>query len=193
MFCFQEIEAEISIFVISTDPSVTILMRCGHVVLERCYQLFINNPLKFSRGQLKEKQFYWRHVSVSLSVYKLPACVRRRHIGFFPLWAGMQNKSIEDQLVNRKRIISVHFENHSNDISRAGMHKSRRNQFCRVAPNNWASLVWNTLHVNLLTPNDDYSGRTAPLTSKRCILCIYSTNIGTAYFKHGIYYPFFPL
>jgi len=28
---------------------------------------------------------------------------------------------------------------------------------------------------NPLTPNDDYSGRTAPLTSKRCILYIYST------------------
>ena len=37
-----------------------------------------------------------------------------------------------------------------------------------------------------LTPNDPYSGRTAPLTSKRFILCIYSTNIGTEYFKHGI-------
>jgi hypothetical protein len=35
--------------------------------------------------------------------------------------------------------------------------------------------------------NDHYSGRTAPLTSKRCILYIYSTNIGTEYFKHGIY------
>jgi len=46
---------------------------------------------------------------------------------------------------------------------------------------------------NLLTPNDDYSGRTAPLTSKRCILYIYSTNIGTEYFKHGIYSPVFPL
>ena len=45
--------------------------------------------------------------------------------------------------------------------------------------------------VNLLTPNDHYSGRTAPLTSKRCIL-YYSTNIGTEYFKHGIYSPFFP-
>jgi len=39
---------------------------------------------------------------------------------------------------------------------------------------------------NPLTPNDDYSGRTAPLTSKRCILYIYSTNIGTEYLKHGI-------
>jgi len=44
---------------------------------------------------------------------------------------------------------------------------------------------------NLLTPNVNYSGRTAPLTSKRCILYIYSTNIGTQYFKHGIYSPFF--
>jgi len=42
-------------------------------------------------------------------------------------------------------------------------------------------------------PNDDYSGHTAPLTSKRYILYIYSTNIGTEYFKHGIYSPFFPL
>jgi len=45
--------------------------------------------------------------------------------------------------------------------------------------------------LNLLTPNDDYSGRTAPLTSKRCILYIYSTHMGTEYFKHGIYSPFF--
>jgi len=44
-----------------------------------------------------------------------------------------------------------------------------------------------------LTPNDRYSGRTAPLTSKRCILYIYSTNTGTEYFKHGIYSPCFSL
>jgi len=48
-------------------------------------------------------------------------------------------------------------------------------------------------NINPLTPNDDYSGRTAPLTSKRCILYIYSTNTGTEYFKHGIYSPFFLL
>ena len=47
------------------------------------------------------------------------------------------------------------------------------------------------MYINPLTPNDPYSGRTAPLTSKRCILYIYSTNIGTEYFKHGIYSPFF--
>jgi len=47
------------------------------------------------------------------------------------------------------------------------------------------------LLFNPLTPNDTYRGRTAPLTSKCCILYIYSTNIGTEYFKHGIYSPFF--
>ena len=47
--------------------------------------------------------------------------------------------------------------------------------------------------INRLTPNDPYMGRTAPLTSKRCILCIYSTNIGTEYFKHALYSLFFSL
>ena len=47
--------------------------------------------------------------------------------------------------------------------------------------------------INPLTPNDHYRGRTASLTSKRCILYIYSTNIGTEYFKHGIYSPFLSL
>ena len=45
--------------------------------------------------------------------------------------------------------------------------------------------------INRLTPNDPYMGRTAPLTSRRCILYIYSTNIGTEYFKHALYSPFF--
>ena len=47
--------------------------------------------------------------------------------------------------------------------------------------------------LNPLTPNDPYMGRTAPLTSKCCILYIYSTNIGTEYFKHALYSSFFPL
>ena len=45
--------------------------------------------------------------------------------------------------------------------------------------------------LNRLTPNDSYMGRNAPLTSKRCILYIYSTYIGTEYFKHALYSPFF--
>ena len=47
--------------------------------------------------------------------------------------------------------------------------------------------------VNPLTPNDLYISPTAPLTSKRCILYIYSTNVGTEYFKHTQYSPFFSL
>jgi hypothetical protein len=45
--------------------------------------------------------------------------------------------------------------------------------------------------LNPLTANDHYSGRTAPLTSNRFILYIYSTNIGTEYFKQGTYSLFF--
>ena len=48
-------------------------------------------------------------------------------------------------------------------------------------------------YINPLKPNEPYRGRTAPLTSKRCILYIYSTNIGTEYFKHGINSPCFCL
>jgi len=42
-----------------------------------------------------------------------------------------------------------------------------------------------TAAINPLKPNDLYIGRTAPLTSRRCILYIYSTNIHTEYFKHA--------
>jgi len=47
--------------------------------------------------------------------------------------------------------------------------------------------------LNPLKPNDPYRCRNAPLTSKRCILYIYSANIGTEYFKHSIYSPYFLL
>jgi hypothetical protein len=42
-----------------------------------------------------------------------------------------------------------------------------------------------TCDVNPLTPNGHYSGRTAPLTSRHCILNIYSTNIRIEYFKRA--------
>ena len=47
--------------------------------------------------------------------------------------------------------------------------------------------------VNPLTPKDPYRARAVPLTSKRFILYIYPTNIGTEYFKHGKYSPFLSL
>jgi len=46
-------------------------------------------------------------------------------------------------------------------------------------------------NLNPLKSNDPYRYRAAPLTSKRCILYIHSTNIGTEYFKRGRYCPFF--
>jgi len=52
--------------------------------------------------------------------------------------------------------------------------------------------MWNTnesltctVRINPLTPNIHYMGRTAQLTSRRCILYIYSTNKRIEYFKHA--------
>jgi len=45
----------------------------------------------------------------------------------------------------------------------------------------WEGVGW----FNHLTPNGHYMGRTTHLTSRCCILYIYSTNIHTEYFKHA--------
>jgi hypothetical protein len=45
--------------------------------------------------------------------------------------------------------------------------------------------------INPLAPNDVYICRNAQLTSRRCILNIYSTNILAEYFKHAAHSPFF--
>jgi hypothetical protein len=55
----------------------------------------------------------------------------------------------------------------------------------------YATVASITLLDSPLKPNDPYRGRTAPLTPKRSILYIYSINIGTEYFKQGVYSPFF--
>ena len=44
---------------------------------------------------------------------------------------------------------------------------------------------------NPLAPNDLNICRTAQLTSRRCVLNIYSTHILTEYFKHAAHSPFF--
>ena len=49
------------------------------------------------------------------------------------------------------------------------------------------------LDFNPSAPNDIQTRRTAQLTSRRCILNIYSTNILTEYLKHAAHSPFFPL
>jgi hypothetical protein len=54
----------------------------------------------------------------------------------------------------------------------------------------WLQIVLIYDLFNLLSPSDPYMGRTAPLTSRLCILYIYSTNIGTEHFKHAAHSPF---
>jgi len=50
----------------------------------------------------------------------------------------------------------------------------------------WLPFTKHRLNVlNHLPPNGHYMGRTAQLTSRCCILYIYSTNIRSEYFKHG--------
>ena len=76
--------------------------------------------------------------------------------------------------------------------------KNKKERKCALRHCTYPSRPFNTFPQQLtflhrLTPNDPYMGRTAPLTSKRCILYIYSTNIGTEYFKHALHSPFFPL
>ena len=68
-----------------------------------------------------------------------------------------------------------------------GIHEdeSKKNSFCSIYDFLFLCLI-RKRHINRLKPNDPYMGRTAPLTSKRCILYIYSTNIGTEYFKHAL-------
>ena len=58
-------------------------------------------------------------------------------------------------------------------------------------PQNFVVLEKKKEGIIPLTPNDHYSVRTASLTSKRFILYIYSTDISTKYFKHGIFSSFF--
>jgi hypothetical protein len=53
----------------------------------------------------------------------------------------------------------------------------------KTAQEVWLVTSYST--VKALTPNGHYIGRTVPLTSRRCILNIYSTNIRTEYFKHA--------
>ena len=74
------------------------------------------------------------------------------------------------------------------------MTKKKKHSEGRKIPRTELVHSWSSLtNINRLTPNDPYMGRTAPLTSKRYILYIYSTNTGIEYFKHALYSPFFSL
>ena len=70
-----------------------------------------------------------------------------------------------------------------------GFMTGRNNTFFRFG--NLSEHIWISPIMLPLTPNDLYISRTTPLTSKRCNLYIYSTNVGTEYFKHALCSPFF--
>ena len=99
-------------------------------------------------------------------------------------------KPLDGFLLNRLYIINVRYWNMHWYLQRSAsctwnglcQQAAGRLPYCNPLPKDMYSP---------LTPNDPYRIRTAPLTSQRCILYIYSTNIGTEYFKHGIYSPFF--
>ena len=102
-------------------------------------------------------------------------------------------------------LVSLHTHLHTYFASHSGGVK--QTTIAPTAPSHLVHVVVNSAHGfviaqtprtpgregldNPLTPNDPYRGCTAPLTSKSFILYIYSTNIGTEYFKHGIQSPFF--
>jgi len=54
------------------------------------------------------------------------------------------------------------------------------------------SLTFSRLMTHIYIYIYIYICRTAPLTSRCCILYIYSTNIRTEYFKYATHSPFFP-
>jgi len=100
----------------------------------------------------------------------------------------IRNATLEINVHFKNFFFFFHFINYKKFVDFAG-----GGQWHNLHIQQYVSL-WSLLALlNPLTPNDPYSGRTAPLTSKRCILYIYSTDTVTEYFKHRIYSPFFSL
>ena len=86
--------------------------------------------------------------------------------------------------------LSLQHGHHSNPATPNLQHTTNREQNDRCGNSIAQSQAPDDGYISPLKPNDPYRGRTAPLTSKRFILFIYSTNICNEYFKHGIYSPF---
>ena len=83
--CVHVVYAEKSIVVISTDSPDTVWVRDGHVVLEGCYQLFINCTLNSSCGQLKESTFIEGMQNFLWGVKQFRLCEKRRQFFLFGL------------------------------------------------------------------------------------------------------------
>jgi hypothetical protein len=140
------------------------------------YFLFLK-PLSYNR-EFSYSLFYMVHAVI----HKLPPALRTWAIRNFHENNKIMLSSISHSIKQAYKVLTLcafHYEFYITDsggITRRKLNLST--EFCSL---------------NRLTPNDPYMGRTAPLTSKRCILYIYSKNIGTENFKYALYSPFFSL
>jgi hypothetical protein len=89
---------------------------------------------------------------------------------------------------------NLHSQLHSNkDKNTPQISQCTRNKHNRYAEAQQDFLTFSRLMTYIYIYIYIYICRTAPLTSRRCILYIYSTNKRTEYFKHAAHSPFFPL
>ena len=87
----------------------------------------------------------------------------------------------------------VEYQSRRTDLQETIKYQSRHKMLKNLYVEYQSRQIFKKLYINRLSPNDPYMGRTAPRTCKRCILYMYSTNIGTEYFKHAVYSLFFSL
>ena len=132
-------------------------------------------------------QRYWqlKQCSAHLHLGVTPNAALRLELNFKNVWRCTSTIHRGLQSLSCRSCISLHSQ-----TDQASTDLARHVCFQKLQG---SCLGHDTGCLKPLTPNDHYSGCTAPLTSKRCILYINSTNICTEYFKHGIYSPFFSL
>ena len=112
----------------------------------------------------------------------------------FPVYA---EKTPKTRGLLEKLVVPQQSRNSTNFVERPKVHYPFHNNLrffsnlSQINPVHATQTYFLKNDFNPLTPNDLYMSRTAPLTSKRFILYIYSTNVGTDYFKHALYSPFF--
>ena len=99
------------------------------------------------------------------------------------VWSGIRQRQLADKLRNVIKYLTPHTRSEQKQPWLSGN--------ILYSLYTWVRASW--IEFNPLTPNDLYMSRTAPITSKLCILYIYSTNVDTEYFKHALYSPFFSL
>ena len=120
----------------------------GQVVLEGCYQLFINSSLNSSCGQLKVKHIYVKKWIISLTLHTVPFFLNIDTPVCFRIDLGRRLNLINASFVICEGIIAVRSENHSRNFSTAEVHKSRTPVLYNLAPNIYGFSEVNTLHVN---------------------------------------------